>query len=150
MIEVYKIDKEAVLPTRANNLDAGLDLYSNETLYIPIGNTVTISTGVAIHIPPGNVGKIEDRSSLASQGLRTGGGIVDSGYSGEIKVIMHNFSANKSKIYGAGQENSGIWIEAGQKIAQLLVYKVETLPAVETTILWEAPRGSKGFGSSGQ
>lgn len=149
MIEVFKKNKEAILPTRANNLDAGLDLYSIETVYLPVGTTVVISTGIAIHIPPGSVGKIEDRSSLAAKGLRTGGGIVDAGYSGEVKVVLHNFSANSSKIYGAGSESSGIWIESGQKIAQLLIYKIETAPVIETTILWDSKRSDNGFGSSG-
>ena len=150
MIEVYKLDKDAKLPTRAHNSDAGLDLFANETVYLELGSTNTISTGIAIHIAPGSMGKIEDRSSLASKGLRTGGGIVDSGYSGEVKVVIHNFSANTSRIYGAGKENTGMWIQKGDKIAQLVISKIEIAPVIETTILWDSPRSNKGFGSSGK
>lgn len=159
MIDVYKFDEKAKLPTRANYTDAGLDLFSNEEVFIQLGETITISTGVAVHIPKGSVGKIEDRSSLAAKGLRTGGGVIDAGFNGEIKIVLHNFSAKDAykplpldemscPHQKYQKERMGTLINLHDAIAQLLVYKVENVPAVETKILWDSKRGAEGFGSS--
>lgn len=152
MIEIYKFDKDAKTPTRANYTDAGLDLYCNESVFLPLGKTLAISTGIGIHVPKGSTGKVEDRSSLALSGLRTGGGIIDAGYSGEIRVVMHNLNKSDSFRYDVhtGNNEHGTWIVKGDKIAQFLLYKVETAPAIETNILWNSERGNSGFGSSGQ
>ncbi len=142
---MLKLTENAKLPTRNNKTDAGMDLYSNETIFIPIGSTKIIKTGVSILVPNEYVGKIEDRSSIASKGLRTGGGVVDSGYAGEICIIVHNIT--NVDFFADGSR--GYLIKKGQKIAQLLLYKVETPDIVEIKEIWNSQRGQNGFGSSG-
>lgn len=139
MIEVFKFDSCAILPTRANSTDAGLDLYSLDNVYIPYNSTAKIRTGIGINIPPGHVGKIEDRSSLAAKSLRTGGGVIDAGYAGEVQVILHNVSNNVDRT-----------INVGDKIAQLLIYRVDTTAVMETQNIWTSDRGQGGFGSTGR
>lgn len=140
MIEVFKFHPDAVTPTRAHTNDGGLDLYSLTDVVIPEGGTRVISTGLSIHVPPGSIGKIEDRSSLAQFGLRTGGGVIDAGYNGELMVIMHNINYN---LHGGGYH-----IQKGQKIAQFLTYKVDITGVMVVNKLWESERADKGFGSS--
>ncbi len=144
MIEVYKHHDKAILPTRAHPNDAGLDLYLLEDIFISVMSTSTLATGISINIPEGWVGKIEDRSSLALDGLRTGGGVIDAGFNGEIKVIMHNLCNQGS--YKDGEY--GKQLKAGTKIAQFLIYKVSTENVVDVGHLWNSSRGSNGFGST--
>lgn len=144
-VKFLKLFNTSIAPTRNKETDAGIDLYAIESTFVQVGKTATVRTGVAINIPEGHVGKIEDRSSMASKGLRTGGGVVDSGYSGEVIIVIHNLNnADASHYHGRGY-----LIERGQKIAQLLIYKVETPELEETDVLWTSERGSNGFGSSG-
>lgn len=151
-LQVYKLNSNATLPTRNKTNDAGVDLYALEDVFIPLYSTALVKTGVAINVPEGYVGKIEDRSSLASKGLRTGGGVVDAGYSGDVGIVIHNLT-NRSSGFGEdkfGQIGIGYQIKAGDKIAQMLLYKVETPAVVETDRLWNSERGLYGFGSSGR
>lgn len=145
-LKVKKLNSEAVLPTRNKPTDAGLDLYALEDTFIPLGETRTIDTGVAFETPVGFVTKIEDRSSLASKGLRTGAGVIDSGYTGPIKVVIHNLT-NKD---GSMNMVRGYIVHKGDKIAQALVYKVETPMVTEVSELASSDRNEKGFGSSGR
>jgi len=147
-IQVFLRDERAIAPTRNKSTDAGLDLYAMEDKFIELGSTAVVRTGVSINIPQGVVGKIEDRSSLAAKGLRTGAGVVDAGYSGEVGVVIHNLTsqlASDPVLYRKGYQ-----VRRGDKIAQLLTYAVET-PTVEVVSnLWESERGAGGFGSSGR
>lgn len=145
-IQVYKLSKSATLPQRNNPYDAGIDIFASEDTFVPVGDTVKVPTGVAIRVPDGYVGKIEDRSSYAVKGLRTGAGVVDSGYSGELSIVIHNL--NNKDHANIGQR--GYMINKGDKIAQLLTYEVATPMIEETDRLWESTRGSRGFGSSGR
>ena len=154
-LNVMKLNKEAKLPTRNNQFDAGVDLYALEDSFIEVGETKKIPTGIAIQIPEGYVGKIEDRSGMASRGLRTGAGVVDCGYSGELSVVVHNFSADDTTItslneHFANKLKLGYTITKGDKIAQLLIYKFELPRIEEVTELWSSERGNKGFNSSGR
>lgn len=146
-MNVFKLDSQAILPTRNNSTDAGLDLYSLEDLFLPEGSTKLIKTGIAIQVPNGYVLKIEDRSGLALKGLKTGAGVVDSGYSGEIGVAMHNL--NNNYHFDPNYDVRGYFIKKGDKIAQALLYRIETPVVTEVKVLWTSDRGSKGFGSSG-
>ena len=147
-IQVFLRDERAIAPNRNKPTDAGLDLYSIEDKFIELGSTAVVRTGVSVNIPAGLVGKIEDRSSLASKGLRTGAGVVDTGYSGEVGVVLHNLTSQLAS--DPILHRRGYQIRKGDKIAQLLVYDVET-PAVEVVNnLWESERGASGFGSSGR
>lgn len=140
-LQVKKLHAEAILPSRAHEWDAGLDLYALHSVFIPLGGTVKIATGIAINIPEGYYTQIQDRSGLASKGLRTGAGVVDHGYHGELLVVMHNLAYEG--------EDDGYHVKAGDRVAQMVVHKIE-LPVVEEVAFEaETERGTKGFGSSG-
>lgn len=130
----------AELPTRAHPTDAGLDLHAAETVQIPPRVVTLVPTGIAVAIPAGHVGLLVARSSLAvkkAMTLANGVGVIDADYRGEIKVPI---------IPLDGCHNL---IQAGQKIAQLIILPI-ALPAVE--VVDELPsteRGVGGFGSSG-
>lgn len=147
-IQVLLRDERAIAPSRNKSTDAGLDLYSIEDKFIEIGTTAVIRTGISVNVPEGMVGKIEDRSSLAAKGLRTGAGVIDTGYSGEVGVVLHNLTSQLTS--DPVLHRKGYQIRKGDKIAQLLVYSVET-PTVEVVgNSWESERGAGGFGSSGR
>ena len=136
-VKIFKLDKDAILPTRNKKTDAGLDLYAAENICIPLGTTKKVKTGIAIEIPIGYVGRISDRSGIASKGLIVGAGVIDAGYTGDHTVVLHNFSADG--FYG---------VNKGDKIAQLIIYPVET-PEIELVEeLWISERGNNGWGSS--
>jgi dUTP pyrophosphatase len=109
-------------------------------MFIRLGATALVKTDIAILIPEGHVGKIEDRSGLAAKGLRTGAGVVDNGYTGEVKVVLHNLTHSTS---------GGYQIKAGDRIAQLLIYPVSFATAMEIDNLGDSQRKDSGFGSSG-
>ncbi|MBN2884786.1 dUTP diphosphatase [Patescibacteria group bacterium] len=136
-ITVERLNSAAKLPLRNHPGDAGLDLYSTENCSIPAYGQDSIPTGIKIAIPAGYVGLIWDKSGLASQGFTTLGGVIDSNYRGEIKVVFKNLSED---IYN---------IQAGQKIAQLLIQKIDTPIIKEGPIGNESERGKNGFGSTG-
>lgn len=129
----------AELPTRAHPTDAGLDLCAAETVQIPPRVVTLVPTGIAVAIPAGHVGLLVARSSLAvkkAMTLANGVGIIDSDYRGEIKIPI---------IPLDGCHNL---IQAGQKIAQLIILPI-ALPTVEVVSeLPESVRGNGGFGSS--
>ena len=143
-LHVKKLTEDAILPTKKHNNDAGFDLYANESMTLrPIeidmwGQTVKVKTGISIEIPDGWFGLIRDRSSLGSQGILVLGGVIDSGYRGEIIVCLHNLN---NKFYE---------IKKGDKIAQLLLIPVPQVDIVPVDSLSETSRGDKGFGSSGR
>lgn len=149
MIRVYRYNKEAKLPTRNKSLDAGLDLYSLETKFIEKGQTVTIDTGIAVEIPEGYYGKLFTRSSMAKNGLVVLGGVIDSGFVGNLTVIVHNLS-NESSLNTLPGLNGGYFVEKGDRIAQLVIQPCLLTDCIETTELWHSERGDNGFGSSGK
>ena len=130
----------AGLPTRAHPTDAGLDLAACETTHIAPGVVTLVPTGIAVAIPEGHVGILAARSSLAvkkAMTLANGVGVIGSDYRGEIKVPV---------IPLDGCHNL---IQAGQKIAQLIILPI-ALPTVEVVSeLPESARGLGGFGSTG-
>jgi dTMP kinase len=136
-MRVERIKANAKLPTRAHPTDAGLDLYATEDSSIPPYGQFAIPTGLKIAIPEGYVGLVWDKSGLANQGYTTLGGVIDSSYRGEIRVVFKNLSED---IYH---------IQEGQKIAQLLIQKIETPKIIEGPIENDTDRGQNGFGSTG-
>lgn len=136
-IIVERLNSDAKLPSRSHPSDAGLDLYATENCSIPPYGQDIIPTGIKIAIPNNYVGLIWDKSGLASQGFTTMGGVIDSSYRGEIKVIFKNLSED---IYN---------IQAGQKIAQLLIQKINTPIIKEAKINDNSARNTNGFGSTG-
>ena len=115
-----------------------MDFYADEEPIIPPQERKIISTGIALAIPSGYVGLVWDKSGIAAKhGLKTMGGVVDSGYRGEIKIIVHNLSEEPYLV------------TKGTKIAQLLIQPVEQRTIVEVDTLDETTRGEGGFGSTG-
>jgi len=137
-LKVLKLDKTATLPTRTHSTDAGIDIYSNVKGRIA-GNTVgTISTGIAIEVPKGYFAKIFDRSGFSiNNTLSVKAGVIDSGYRGEIKIIMANTGPYPLEI------------DTGTKIAQIVILPVPEFEIKEVKTLSKTKRGEKGFGSSG-
>ncbi len=137
-IKIEKIIETAKIPTRAHPSDAGLDLYALGDYSIAPYQQALISTGIKMAITAGYVGLIWDKSSLASQGYKTMGGVIDSGYRGEIKIILKNLSEDMYNVV------------SGQKIAQILIQKIETPEIEEGPLEDQTNRQAGGFGSSGE
>ena len=131
------LDGNAVMPTRAHSADAGLDLYATKDAVIFRDGSETFDTGVHVAIPEGYVGFLKSKSGLnINSGLQSAG-VIDSGYTGSIRV----------KLYNHGHEM--VQIKRGQKISQLVILPIVT-PEIELVDeLEETERGNNGFGSSG-
>ena len=133
------LDDGAVMPTRAHEADAGLDLYTRERVIVPGGDSACIDTGVHMAIPQGCFGKIESKSGLnVKHNVVSCGGVIDSGYTGSIVV----------KLYNLGRE--AYTFEKGEKIAQIVIQPCVNLPLEVVPALDDTHRGDKGFGSSGK
>jgi dUTP pyrophosphatase len=138
-LKVKKLSPDAVLPSYAHSFDAGMDMYCNETVTLLPGQISKIKSGISIEIPDGYVGLCWDKSGLSmNHGIKMLGGVIDSGYRGEI-------------TYGAinlGKEP--YTFEKGHKVLQMLIQKVEKVDVVEVEELSGSDRGEKGFGSTGK
>lgn len=134
-----KLDSDALMPTRAHETDAGLDIYAREHQIVPAKESATFDTGVHIEIPKGFVGFLKSKSGLNVKHGLTSEGVIDSGYTGSIVVKLYN--------------NSGYdyTVNKGDKITQLVVLPIAhdfDLELVDN--LEETDRGNNGFGSSGR
>jgi len=139
-LPIQRLRADAVVPTRAYAGDAGLDLASCERIELGPGERATVATGLAVAIPDGYAGFVQPRSGLASRHgitIVNTPGLVDSGYRGELKVILLNTDANEAFV-----------VEPGMRIAQLVVMQVPGIDPVEVDELPESERGVRGFGSS--
>ena len=129
----------AKIPEKAHTGDLGYDVFADEDKWIPYGEYRLISTGISVLNNTYKYGfLIKDRSSIAMKGLFTHAGVIDAGYTGEIKVFFHNVS------------NTSIKIEKGYKIAQLIPTKVINFEVEEVEELFQTKRGDNGFGSTGR
>jgi dUTP pyrophosphatase len=138
-LEFMKLDGAARLPTRGSQFAAGLDLYSIESLAIAARGRALIHTGLAVAIPHGFYGRVAPRSGLAiKHGLDVLAGVIDSDYRGEILCALVN--------HGAEQ----VWIEAGMRVAQLVIESIATPEPVWSEDLSGTERGGGGFGSTGK
>jgi dUTP pyrophosphatase len=138
-LQIQRTDKEVPLPEYAHEGDAAFDLRSIEETSIPPGDKHIIQTGLKMVIPLGYFGNIRDRSGLAAkQAAHVLAGVVDSGYRGTVGVVMINL----------GKEP--IEIKKGDRVAQMLIQKIETPTIVETKDLDNTTRGEGGFGSTGK
>lgn len=131
----YVTDEYELLKPREG--DAGYDLRSMEEVTIWPGIQQIIKTGIRVEIPAGYVGLVKDRSSMASKQIYTHGGVIDSVYRGEVKVLLANHG------------NMPHQIRKGDKIAQLLIVPVLTLETERVLVLSDTIRGESGFGSTG-
>ena len=140
-LRVQRLDPRAVLPRRAHDGDAGLDLHALDGFELAPGQRAQIRTGIAIALPPGTAGLVLPRSGLAARhgiSLVNAPGLIDEGYRGEIQVLLLN--TDRQQTFCA---------DAGDRIAQLVVVDVEAPEIVETDDLGDTSRGAGGFGSSG-
>lgn len=138
-VKVKKLDPTAVLPSYAHPGDAGLDMFSNETVKIPPGQVRKIHSGISLEIPKGYVGLVWDKSGLSmNHSIKSLGGVIDAGYRGEITFGMINLG---KKAYT---------FEKGHKVAQMLIQKVEIVKISEAKGLTNTKRGKGGFGSTGK
>jgi len=141
-IPVTKLKEGAQLPSRAHEGDAGLDLYSCEAAHIGPGERWGVGTGVGVEIPEGHAGLVLPRSGLARDhgiALVNAPGLIDSGYRGELRVLLLNTDPAET-----------FRVEPGDRIAQLVLTPIVTADVVETQALSESARGEGGFGSSGR
>ena len=142
-IPITRIDSDLPLPAYAKEGDAGADLIANENVVLPpAGGRALISTGIAIAIPEGYAGFVQPRSGLAAKHgvtcLNTPG-LIDSGYRGELKVLLINTDPETS-----------FEVVKGERRAQLVIQRVESVEFIEVEALSDSDRGSGGFGSTGR
>ena len=136
-----RLDPAAVLPARAHEGDAGLDLRAVEPARLAPGERRSVGTGLAVALSPGTAGLVLPRSGLAARhGITVvnAPGLIDAGYRGEIRVLLLN--TDRAKTYD---------VAAGDRIAQLVVVRVELPTPVQADALAGSERGEGGFGSSG-
>jgi len=139
-LPIRRLHPGAVVPARAYEGDAGLDLASCVRVELAPGERALVPTGLAVAIPPGHAGFVQPRSGLASEHgitIVNTPGLVDSGYRGELKVILLNTDADEAFV-----------VEPGMRIAQLVVLPVPQLEPVVVDELPGTERGERGFGSS--
>lgn len=137
-MRIKKNNELATIPVRANPTDAGADLCSVENIVIESLERKMVSTGLVIEIPEGYYGRIAPRSGLAAKfGIDTLVGVIDSGYRGEIKVILYNTGKDSFEI------------KIGDRIAQIIIEKHYNFDFEEVSDLSETSRGQGGFGSTG-
>ena len=131
-MEIVLMNDNAIIPTRASEEPAGLDLYSNINIDIEVGLIKKLNTGICISLPENSCGFIIDKSSLASKGLLTLGKVINKDYTGEIIVIMTSLI-------------EPIKIKKGQKIAQLIVSNIMYPEIKKVKFLRDTERNNKGF-----
>jgi dUTP pyrophosphatase len=139
-LPLKRLRPEAVLPARAYDGDAGLDLAACDRIELAPGARAVVGTGVAVAIPEGHAGFVQPRSGLASRhgiAVVNSPGLVDSGYRGELKVVLLNTDRDEPFV-----------VEPGMRIAQLVVVPVATPEPEEVAELPGSERGERGFGSS--
>jgi dUTP diphosphatase len=140
-LRVRRVDDRAQLPTRAYPGDAGLDLHALEDGVLRPGERASVRTGIAVEVPEGQAGLVLPRSGLAArQGIAivNAPGLIDSGYRGEIRVLLLNTDREAPFAFSSGE-----------RIAQLVLVRVEAPDVIEVDELATSERGAGGFGSSG-
>jgi dUTP pyrophosphatase len=141
-LRVAKLKPEATLPTRAHEGDAGLDLYACEAAHIGPGERWSVGTGIALAIPPDHAGLVLPRSGLAKKhgiALVNSPGLIDSGYRGEVRVLLLNTDPAET-----------FRVAPGDRIAQLVLTPIASPAPLEVEELDDSARGGGGFGSSGK
>jgi dUTP pyrophosphatase len=135
-----RLREEAIAPARAYSGDAGLDLAACDRVELGPGERAVVGTGLAVAIPEGYAGFVQPRSGLASRhgiSVVNAPGLIDSGYRGEVRVVLLNTDRAETFV-----------VEPGMRIAQLVVLEVPQFELVESEELPESERGVRGFGSS--
>lgn len=142
-VPIVRIDPDLPMPSYANAGDAGLDLVaSHEAVLQPSGGRELIATGIAIAIPEGYAGFVQPRSGLALKHgvtVLNSPGLIDSGYRDELRVVLVNLDPSQEFV-----------VRRGDRIAQLVLHRVEQALLDEVTVLESSERGLSGFGSTGR
>ena len=135
---IKKLTNDAILLTRGSKEAAGYDICTLDNVLIPPFQRTLVSTGLAMTVPEGTYGQLAPRSGLSvKKGLHVGAGVIDRDYTGEVKVLLMNLSSEP------------IELQSSDRIAQLILKKIETPEVVEVEELTETLRGVGGFGSTG-
>lgn len=140
-VAIARIDPDIDLPAYAHEGDAGADLVTTVTVSLAPGERLLVPTGIALAIPPGYAGFVHPRSGLAARrglSIVNAPGTIDAGYRGEVKVSLINLDREEP-----------ISLARGDRIAQLVIQRVERARFVEVTELPDTPRGAGGYGSTG-
>lgn len=140
-VSFKRLDRELPPPERAHPGDAGWDLRSAIAVGLAPGERALVPTGVAVAIPDGYTGLVLPRSGLAARlgvGVVNGPGLIDSGYRGEVKVVLINHG------------DAPVSFDRGERIAQLVIVPVPVVRLVEVDELPDSVRGAGGFGSTGR
>jgi dUTP diphosphatase len=141
-LRVLRLRDDARLPSRGRSGDAGLDLHAAEPATIAAGERANVGTGIALEIPPGHAGLVLPRSGLAARhgiALVNAPGLIDSGYRGEVRVLLLNTDRERA-----------FEVSPGDRIAQLLLTPYAEAEPVEAAELAASARGAGGFGSTGR
>ena len=133
-----KLDDGAYMPVRAHNTDAGLDIRTNQFGRIPAHGDFTFSTGVHVELPPGHAGLLVSKSGLNINKGITSTGLIDEGFTGEIKVKLYNHT------------DDDYLVAQGDKISQLVVFPVLYCKPVVVDEIGGGERGNNGYGSTGR
>lgn len=137
-MNVLLLDKHATVPVRSSSEAAGYDVCSIDDGYIDPGDRLLVRTGIALQVPIGTYGRIAPRSGLAVKyGIHVGAGVIDRDYRGEIRVLLCNLGRERFEF------------KRGDRIAQMVLEKIETPEVYTVESLDETSRGSGGFGSTG-
>ncbi len=137
---IQRLRDDAVVPSQAYPGDAGLDLSACERVELGPGERAIVGTGLAVAIPEGHAGYVQPRSGLAAKHgitILNAPGLIDAGYRGELRVVLHNTDLESSFV-----------VEPGMRIAQLVVLPLADIEPVEVPELPPSERGVRGFGSS--
>lgn len=140
-VEIVRLDPDLPLPTYARPGDAGADLHARVDVRLAPGERALVPTGIALALPPGYVGLVHPRSGLAARhglSIVNAPGTVDAGYRGEVQVLLVNLDPD-----------SPISLQRGDRVAQLVIQRVEQARFVEVAELPESVRGAGGYGSTG-
>ena len=140
-LPIRRLREDAVVPDRAYSGDAGLDLAACDRVELGPGQRAVVGTGLAVAIPDGYAGFVQPRSGLADRhgiSIVNSPGLIDSGYRGEVKVVLLNTDRTTPFV-----------VDPGMRIAQLVILPLPELEVVETDELPETERGVRGYGSSG-
>jgi dUTP pyrophosphatase len=141
-LAIQRLREDAQLPSRSHSDDAGLDLYAAEPVTLAPGARAVVPTGIAVEIPERHAGLVVPRSGLAARhGITVvnAPGLIDAGYRGELKVVLLNTDRDVS-----------FEVAAGDRIAQLLITRIESPDLIEVAELPPSRRANGGFGSSGR
>ena len=136
-LRIKRLSQQAIIPTKGSRMAAGHDIYGLKNGTIPAQRQMLVETGIAIGLPKGTYGRLAARSGMASKpGIAVGGGVLDADYTGEVRVILRNHGTADYEF------------KAGDRIAQLIVERIQTSEVVVVDKLVETERGTQGFGST--